>query len=151
MNFNYRAVTKKERLQKTLILGIPFTLISAVVLSFLLSAVRSLLNINVIYYIVVLGYGLIIGQFVKKVGKGTTNEFLVLAGLYAFIGICLGEFLSLYSSLFSIFGFFNALKDYFMTYVFAIPSVTNSYSLVVKAFVVVIAVQEAITVRSNDF
>ncbi len=141
MKFNYHAVGKKARIKKTLLLATPISLGVSVVGAFVINLSRTL-GFNIFYYLAVLSIGYIIGYAVRKIGRGTTNEFLYIAGILAFIAIALSIYLSLIFSGYSI-----PLDYYLFEYLFAIPSVANDFTILVIGFGVAVAVYQANTVQ----
>lgn len=93
MKFNYRAVSKKDRIIKTLVLGIPATLVIGFAGSLALTFAE-MLPLSIIYYAVVLGIGFATGKMVRIVGRGLTTEFLVLGGVYGLFAILFAMYLS---------------------------------------------------------
>lgn len=141
MKFNYHAVGKKARMKKTLVFGIPLSIAVTFVGAFVINLSKTL-GFNIFYYAAVLSIGYVIGYAVRKIGKGTTNEFLYIAAGLAFVSIALSIFLSLKFS-----GFNISIIDYLIHYLFAIPSVGNDFTLLIAGFGVAVAVFQANTVQ----
>lgn len=141
MKFNYHAVGKKARIKKTLVLGVPLSLGIAIVGAFVINLARSL-SFNIFYYLAVMSIGYVIGNAVRKIGRGTTNEFLYIAGGLAFLSISLALFLS-----FRFSGIPITLMTFISNFIFAIPTVNNQFSLLVIGFGVAVAVMQANTVQ----
>ena len=139
MKFNYHAVSKKDRIIKTLVLGTPSTIIIGL-LGSLAIIFANKLGLSFFYYAVVLGIGYVVGTMVRKVGRGLTSEFLIIAGVFTVIAVVIAMYLSFILSL---------------TYVPIIAFVTNfiglvnsQYSLIEIIFAVVVAISQA-TVGNN--
>ena len=141
MKFNYRAVGKKARIRKTLILGVPFSIVIAIIGAFIINFARSI-GFSIAYYGSVMAIGYVIGLGVKKIGRGTTNEFLYIAGFLAFISISLALFFAYHFS-----GIPIPLTFFLTNILFAIPSVQNDFTILVVAFGVAVAVFQANTVQ----
>lgn len=141
MEFNYHAVGKKARIRKTLILGIPLSIVVAFVGAFIINFAKSI-GFNIVYYFAVMAIGYVIGLAVKKIGRGTTNEFLYIAGILAFFSISLALFLSYRFS-----GLPISIIFFLTNVLFTIPTVQNSFTLLVVGFGVAVAVMQANTVQ----
>lgn len=141
MNFNYHAVGKKARIKKTLVLGFPIAIGVGFIGSFVINLSKTL-GFNIFYYLAVLSIGYVIGTAVRKIGKGTTNEFLYIAGALAFFSIGLALFLSYRFS-----GYPISVIDFLVNVLFAIPSFQNDFTLLVAAFGSAVAVFQANTVQ----
>lgn len=141
MNFNYRAVGKKARIKKTLILGIPISLVIAFIGAFVINLAKSI-GFNIIYYLAVMAIGYLIGLVVKKIGRGTTNEFLYIAGFLAFFSISLALFLS-----YRFAGIPISIMDFLFQILFTLPTLQNQFTLLVVGFGVAVAVFQANTVQ----
>ena len=141
MKFNYHAVGKKARIRKTLILGIPLSIVVAFVGAFIINFAKSI-GFNIVYYFAVMAIGYVIGLAVKKIGRGTTNEFLYIAGILAFFSISLALFLSYRFS-----GLPISIIFFLTNILFTIPTVQNSFTLLVVGFGVAVAVMQANTVQ----
>ncbi len=141
MKFNYHAVGKKARIKKTLLLATPISFGVAIVGAFVINLSKTL-GFNIFYYLAVMSIGYIVGYVVRKIGRGTTNEFLYIAGIMAFLAISLAIYLSF------VFSGYNMPIDYFLfEYLLAIPSVANDFSILVIGFGVAVAVFQANTVQ----
>lgn len=141
MKFNYHAVGKMARIRKTLIFGIPLSIAIAFVGAFIINFAKSI-GFNIIYYFAVMAIGYVIGVAVKKIGRGTTNEFLYIAGILAFISISLALFLSYRFS-----GIPISITFFLTNILFTIPTIQNSFTLLVVGFGVAVAVMQANTVQ----
>lgn len=141
MKLNYHAVGKKARIKKTLILAIPFSIVVAVVGAFVINLAKSL-YFNVFYYVAVMAIGYVIGVAVKKIGRGTTNEFLYIAGILAFLSISLALFLSYRFS-----GYPITINFFLKEILFTLPNTSNNFALLVVGFGVAVAVLQANTVQ----
>ncbi|NLC54671.1 MAG: hypothetical protein GX769_02155 [Erysipelothrix sp.] len=141
MKFNYHAVGKKARIKKTLLFGIPLSIVVAVVGSFVINLAKSM-GFNIFYYGAVLGIGYVIGVAVKKIGRGTTNEFLYIAGILAFFSISLALFLS-----YRFAGWPITITSFIFNDLLALPTIQNDFTLIVVSFGVAVAVFQANTVQ----
>lgn len=141
MKFNYHAVGKKARIKKTLLYTIPLGLVLAVIFAFIINFAR-VLTFNIFFYLALLSIGYIIGVAVRKIGKGTTNEFLYIAGAIAFFTIVLSLYLS-----FRFRGFPISISNFLFNYLFALPSIQNDFALVAVGFGTAVAVFQANTVQ----
>lgn len=141
MNFNYRAVGKKARIKKTLLFGIPISIAASVIGAFVINLAKSI-GFNLVYYAAVLSIGYVIGFAVRKIGRGTTNEFLYIAAGLAFFSISLALYLSY------VFAGSNiTVMQYLSEILFAIPSFNNDFTLLVVGFGSAVAVYQANTVQ----
>lgn len=141
MKFNYRAVGKKARIKKTLVLGIPISIGIAFIGAFIINLAKSI-GLNIFYYLSVMAIGYAIGVIVKKIGRGTTNEFLYIAGTLAFFSISLALFLSYRFS-----GFPITIMGFLFNILFTLPTIQNQFTLLVVGFGVAVAVFQANTVQ----
>lgn len=91
MKFNYHAVSKKDRIKKTLLFGVPASVIVGLVGSLVLYLATQI-GINLVYYIAVLSIGYVMGSLVRKIGRGTTSEFLVIAGVLGVFSVLLAMY-----------------------------------------------------------
>lgn len=140
MNFNYRAVSKKERIKKTLILGLPMAIVVGV-FGALAIILAEAIAFNIVYYAAVLGIGYIVGLFVRKIGRGTTSEFLIIAAVLALISILLAMYLT-----YAFRGFLMPLDRFFTSIITTMPGF-GGYSFVEVLFAMAVAVFQANTVQ----
>lgn len=139
MKFNYRAVTKKERIKKTLLLGIPASILIGIIGAFVIYIAISV-GFNILYYLAVLGIGYIVGSMVKKIGRGTTSEFLLIAGLLSGLSVLIAmfTFINIFMFPISITGFFS----YILTF-----EISRYFSIIEVIFAVAVGVYSANTVQ----
>ena len=140
MNFNYHAVSKKDRIKKTLLFGIPATLIVGVLGGFVISIAEAI-GFNILYYAAVLGIGYITGTLTRKIGRGTTYEFLIIAGVFGFVA----SMLSIYMSF--IFQGIPIPLDVFFKIMFDLTNVASGNSIVEVVMSALVSVYLANTVQ----
>ena len=129
MPINFRAVSKKERIRKTLMLGIPASIIIGIIGSFVIMIAQTI-SFNIVYYASILGIGYVIGLFVRKIGKGTTIEFIYSAIYFTF----------------AFRGVWLSLSTFFSKVIFNLPGMAQ-FSFVEIIFGVVVAIMQANTVQ----
>ena len=140
MPINFRAVSKKERIRKTLMLGIPASIIIGIIGSFVIMIAQTI-SFNIVYYASILGIGYVVGLFVRKVGKGTTIEFIYIAGFLALISIIIAIYFT-----FAFRGMWLSLPTFFSKVIFNLPGMAQ-FSFVEIIFGVVVAIMQANTVQ----
>lgn len=139
MKFNFHAVGKKDRIKKALIICTPIAILIGLVGALILPIVRMF---YILYYPFILGIGYVVGTMVRKVGRGTTIEFLVIAGVLAAISI----FITMYFS-YTYQGFSMDIMTFLKNDLFNIINIRSSYTIVELGLGVVVAVSQATTVQ----
>lgn len=139
MKFNYHAVSKKDRIIKTIILGTPATILIGFI-GALAIIFANKIGISFLYYAVILGIGYFVGTMVRKVGRGLTTEFLIIAIIFDVLAILLAMYLSLALQL----GFMPL--DFFFTNFFGF--INGHFSLIEIFFSLFVASSQAL-VGSN--
>ena len=134
MKFNYRAVSKKDRIIKTLVLGIPYTLLISLGGAISLLFVQRL-GVNILYYAVVLGIGFIIGSMVRKIGRGLTIEFMIIAAIFTVVSVLLSFYISVSYNL----GFLLPLNVFSKMF----GLVNGYFSLIEIGFAVFVSISQA--------
>lgn len=141
MKFDYHAVSKKDRIIKTLIFGVPAAILLGIIGAFAIR-LSILMSFNIIYYIVVLGIGYIMGNIVKKIGRGTTSEFLVIAAILAVVSILIAMYL--YTVIY--YGAESPV-DFIVSMLYSIGSFNSRLSLLEVIAGAAVAVYQANTVQ----
>lgn len=141
MDFKFHAVSKKDRIKKTLIFATPASigigLAGALVLLLVVQTRSSLL-----YYAFILGIGYVVGTLVKKVGRGTTSEFLVIAAVLAAISILITMYF------FYVFqGYAPSLSAFIFDDLLNIANYRGSFTIIEVVLGSIVAVSQANTVQ----
>lgn len=141
MKFDYHAVSKKDRIIKTLLYGVPASLVLGVVGAFAIKVAISM-QFNIIYYVAILGIGYLMGMFVRKVGRGTTSEFLVIAAVLSAVSAFIAMYLYfIFSGIpMSINGFTSMLINSFFSF-------NTRFSLIDIILTSIVGVAQANTVQ----
>ncbi len=140
MDFNFRAVSKKDRIKKTLILGTPLSIVIGII-GALVIIMAEAISFSIVYYASILGIGYIVGMFIRKIGRGTTSEFLVIAAILSAISILLAMYLT-----YIFRGYFISIPTFFTSVLTNMPGF-GGYSFVEVLFGMAVAVFQANTVQ----
>lgn len=141
MKFNFHAVSKKDRIKKTLLFCTPASLAVGLVGAFLLMIVRQI-GSSLLYYAFILAIGYVVGTMVRKIGRGTTVEFLVIAGVLATISILMTMYF------YYVFqGYAPSLMQFIYGDLLNFAQFNGSMTIVEVALGAVVAVSQANTVQ----
>lgn len=141
MKFNFHAVGKKDRIKKTLLFCTPASIAVGLVGAFLLMIVMQI-NSSLLYYAFILGIGYVVGTMVRKIGRGTTVEFLVIAGILATISILMTMYF------FYVFqGFAPSLMQFITQDLLNFANFRGSFTIIEVFLGAIVAVSQANTVQ----
>lgn len=141
MKFNYHAVGKKDRIKKTLLFCSPASIAVGLLGAFVLMIVMQLRS-SLLYYSFILGIGYLVGTLVRKIGRGTTVEFLIIAGVLASISILLTMYF------YYVFqGYAPSLMTFITDDLFNFANFMGSFTIVEVVLGAIVAVTQANTVQ----